>query len=378
MKILFSGDVSISRRYTELSDRGVNLFGNISEKLSTYDFSVMNLETAIATEKSNSDFLPKIGPVLSSPTSSIDSIKNFDLIGLANNHIADLGENALTNTIKIIENNGLNSFGAINRLGMGRRYHIQEVNNVKLAFISVGDCEFSDFKINGYGGLGFDVIDVSSLIIELKKVCDFVALYVHCGVEYYELPTPDLKRKLHYFADLGASAIICHHSHTVGPVEVYNGVPIFYSLGNTLFDHERPPEGWFQGLLVVLEITDSGKYLTHELLPISNSVDDEGVFFLEGDEKRQVLEYVASLSNIVVDDLELNKKWNAYVSENGRDRLLRLVLPRPFRGISKVSKVIEKIFFSSEYGNLSKRNILECDAHLEVVKQYLLNKSERG
>ena len=32
-----------------------------------------------------------------------------------------------------------------------------------------------------------------------------------------------------------ASAIICHHTHVVSSHEVYNGVPIFYGLGNFVY-----------------------------------------------------------------------------------------------------------------------------------------------
>jgi poly-gamma-glutamate capsule biosynthesis protein CapA/YwtB (metallophosphatase superfamily) len=50
------------------------------------------------------------------------------------------------------------------------------------------------------------------------------------------------------FIDAGASAIACHGSHVCRGVEVYNGAPIFYGLGNFFFEIEyltrQPPDAY--------------------------------------------------------------------------------------------------------------------------------------
>ena len=48
--------------------------------------------------------------------------------------------------------------------------------------------------------------------------------------------------------DLGADVVLGSHPHVAQAVELYRGKPIFYSLGNFIFDHE--PEPTRQGLMV--------------------------------------------------------------------------------------------------------------------------------
>ena len=55
------------------------------------------------------------------------------------------------------------------------------------------------------------------------------------------------------FIDLGVNAIICHHSHSIGPVEVYKNAPIFYGLGNFIFPRDGKPTSWNIGLIVQIE-----------------------------------------------------------------------------------------------------------------------------
>ena len=38
----------------------------------------------------------------------------------------------------------------------------------------------------------------------------------------------------------GADLIVGHHTHTLQTVETWQGTPIYYSLGNFIFDLEKP------------------------------------------------------------------------------------------------------------------------------------------
>jgi len=63
-----------------------------------------------------------------------------------------------------------------------------------------------------------------------------ITLYPHWGVEYdtfANLVQKDFARKA---IDMGVELIIGHHPHVTQEIEFYEGVPIFYSLGNAVFD----------------------------------------------------------------------------------------------------------------------------------------------
>ena len=58
----------------------------------------------------------------------------------------------------------------------------------------------------------------------------------HWGQEYVDRPSESQIRTAHKAIDAGADLVIGHHSHCLQSVEIYQGKPIFYSLGNLVFD----------------------------------------------------------------------------------------------------------------------------------------------
>jgi poly-gamma-glutamate synthesis protein (capsule biosynthesis protein) len=67
-------------------------------------------------------------------------------------------------------------------------------------------------------------------------MADVVIPYFHWGAEYVSVPN-QRQRSLAYAAiDAGADLVLGAHPHWVQETERYQGVPIFYSLGNFVFD----------------------------------------------------------------------------------------------------------------------------------------------
>jgi poly-gamma-glutamate synthesis protein (capsule biosynthesis protein) len=134
-------------------------------------------------------------------------------------------------------------------------------------------------------------------IATLRKEVDFVAVAIHWGVPSYWLsPYQGLLTEYqqvlgHAFVNAGADAVIGHHSHELHPIEVYCGKPIFYSLGNFLFEGARAfmaPES-----IIARFDFDSG----WELIPLL--LDRDGFPALaEGDQGERVIALVAELSQV--------------------------------------------------------------------------------
>lgn len=61
----------------------------------------------------------------------------------------------------------------------------------------------------------------------------------HGGVEHYNLPSPEIKQLHRFFIEAGADAVVNHHQHCFSGYEVYKSRPIFYGIGNFLFDDAR-------------------------------------------------------------------------------------------------------------------------------------------
>jgi poly-gamma-glutamate synthesis protein (capsule biosynthesis protein) len=88
----------------------------------------------------------------------------------------------------------------------------------------------------------------------------------HWGVEYQAHPTADQKEKARELVAAGAKAIIGAHPHVIEDHEWIGQVPVFYSLGNFLFDQYFSAET-MKGQVVELNLqkTDHG--------PVLDSVD---------------------------------------------------------------------------------------------------------
>ena len=79
-------------------------------------------------------------------------------------------------------------------------------------------------------------------VSRLRKADPTVYIIVcpHWGIEHVTTPTPWQRRHARALIDAGADIIVGHHSHTLQTVEEYNGKPIFYSIGNFIFDQTNP------------------------------------------------------------------------------------------------------------------------------------------
>src|SRR5690606_14983682 len=69
-----------------------------------------------------------------------------------------------------------------------------------------------------------------------KNISDYIIVMPHWGIEYEHVPRSSQIERAHSWIDNGADAVIGMHPHVIQSFEIYNNKPIFYSLGNFLFD----------------------------------------------------------------------------------------------------------------------------------------------
>ena len=66
-----------------------------------------------------------------------------------------------------------------------------------------------------------------------------IVVCLHWGAEHVLRPAIQQMSQAHRLIDAGADCLICHHTHTMQSVEHYKGAPIYYSIGNFIFDQKR-------------------------------------------------------------------------------------------------------------------------------------------
>lgn len=78
-------------------------------------------------------------------------------------------------------------------------------------------------------------------IRDARAQADYVLVSIHSHEMQRgdkRAPAGFLREAAHEYIDAGAHAILCHGPHVMRGLEIYNGCPIFYSLGNFIFQNE--------------------------------------------------------------------------------------------------------------------------------------------
>jgi len=202
------------------------------------------------------------GTVFSADPALIDGIAKagFDVMGLANNHIRDKGGPGLLQTVKNIQKRGMLTAGAGKDLTAARKPAVMQVGGVKVAILAYD-------AIAGYyhataTKIGSAPMSLKVVAADIKAAraagADVVIVFPHWGVEYRASAGAGQQKLARQVIDAGADMIIGNHAHWAAEMEVYKGKPIWYALGNLVFDQTWSEET-MEGL--TLELTFSGNRL---------------------------------------------------------------------------------------------------------------------
>jgi poly-gamma-glutamate synthesis protein (capsule biosynthesis protein) len=368
MKILFAGDFSVqdrSKKIFKSIDSGVNALSAINPICSQHDLSIVNFESPV-TNCMNP--IVKDGPNLKNPLLSINVLKEigFGLFTLANNHLNDYGEQGVLDTIGQCKATGVMTVGASKNLEDSRHPFIYTKDNIKLAIINVCENEFSIAKKDSAGAAPLDLVDLYYTINRVRTEVNYVIVIIHGGREHYPLPTPRMKKQYRYIADLGADFIVNHHQHCYSGYEVYNGVPIFYGLGNFYFDNPKKRNCiWNKGLLLSVEF---GKDVKWELIPFEQCNENPDIRLLPIETEKKNID---KLNGIISNDNLLEASFEELVK-----KILPLSAMQPY-----TNHYVRALYHRHLLPNLiSKKKLFEilnsirCQTHREVVIEYLENK----
>jgi poly-gamma-glutamate capsule biosynthesis protein CapA/YwtB (metallophosphatase superfamily) len=222
----------------------------------------------------------------------------FDLMSVATNHIKNCGvvgcdDQAFFDTLDNLRRVGIQTVGAGQNLQDASRPVVISLHGIRFGFVSLGQIEQTTFA--GPDKPGIAVLTRDSLrlaIAAARQVSDVVIAMPHWGPE--DVTTPNyIQRDLAKVAvEAGADLVVGNHTHVVQAVQTIDGVPVFYGLGNFVFD---------QGLLdhkqgAILRVTFRGTQLAgFDLIP--THVDQDGTVLIAGPlEAAQILGRVEQAS----------------------------------------------------------------------------------
>ncbi|MBQ6161609.1 MAG: CapA family protein [Prevotella sp.] len=277
IRLFFAGDFCSKPTTTP-----IKVSDELKDLIQSCDFKVVNFEVPLKPENNNlpsqkherfyqhddtPDFLRSLG---------------FNLFQMANNHTFDWGEEGYLKTKAVL---GDDAFGA-GTYDEAYKVKVIEKDGVRIGFMALSFAAYTGVfdDVMNRDGLGCAYIHdlkVNHIIIEAKKDVDFLFVLPHDGIEYIDIPMPETIARYRDFIDYGADGVIGTHPHCPQGWEEYKGKPIFYSLGNFLFNSKdgydyrawnRPH--WYEGLCVVMTIDK--KKLSWEVVNTRN-VDNLGI-----------------------------------------------------------------------------------------------------
>src|SRR5699024_5343202 len=145
-----------------------------------------------------------------------------------------------------------------------KKTFIYEGDGIRIGFINIAENEFGTSKNGEAGAYALNPVKNYYQIKKISNTVDKLFVIIHGGHEGYPLPSPRMKETYRFFIDAGAGAVVGHHPHCYSGYETYKGAPIFYSLGNFLFDRGKSAlDSWSTGYMVEFCIsTDEIKFST--------------------------------------------------------------------------------------------------------------------
>ena len=324
--LLVAGDVTLGGHYQEYVDeqirkkhapdeairRGFEKVGKVTREA---DVFLVNLECPF-TERGEivfKNFNFRARPNL------VDALTagGVDVVSLANNHIMDYGSDGLDDTLSTLDEGGIRHFGAGATLAGAREPVIVEVKGVRIAFLGylfLGDQHPEPYEIfatddqPGAAGHYDDVDRLQSMIEEdiqsAKERADHVIPFFHWGREGQADPMPYQVALAHAAIDAGASAVLGSHPHNLQGIEVYNGAPIAYSLGNFVFGGRwNPPDK--RTALLELKLNKSEVTSTTVIPAYTDSFPKEPFqpYLVHGSDAATLKKYLVQLSAAFPDTL---------------------------------------------------------------------------
>ncbi|MCF8147115.1 MAG: CapA family protein [Sulfuritalea sp.] len=248
VSLVVVGDIMLEDGPSFAMRKGKDPFAGFAHFFKNADIRIGNLECVVATIGSPEEDKPNVFRV--SPKSLKFLKRHFDAVGLANNHSGDFGPQAFAQMLGLLDKEGLGVYGGGMNLAKAHTPWIVERKGLRVAILGYDEFQPRTFEADtDKPGVAWSedaqvVRDIQAARSRWKA--DVVIPIMHWG---WEDPIANARQRqlAHLMIDAGADAVIGGHPHQVQDTETYQGKPIFYSLGNFVFDGFSDPinnTGW--------------------------------------------------------------------------------------------------------------------------------------
>lgn len=258
LNIIFTGDILLDRGVRRvINHHGVDhLFSDgIDSVFRSAQIVVGNLECP-ATKIESPVFKQYI---FRSEPEWLDTLRQHGIthLNLANNHSIDQGREGLLDTKQNIEEAGMVPIGAGASMQEAAGPVLLASSPRKVWLVPSLRLALENYSyLTDKPCVSQEPMDsLMQRVFHLRKADSTAVIIVslHWGGEHTSKPVPRQRMEAHQLILAGADALICHHTHTLQTIETFRGKPIYYSIGNFIFDPTHPINA--EACIVRLKIT---------------------------------------------------------------------------------------------------------------------------
>lgn len=316
--LTFAGDINFDENWSTMQYYNTvenGIYDCISPELIQImqDADIMCLNNEFTYSTGGSPLDNKLYTFRADP-SRVDILKEMgvDIVGLANNHAYDYGEQALIDTMATLTQADIKYVGAGHNIDEAITPVYFELQGKTIAYVAASRAEkyrMTPQATEETAGilLCYDTELFIQKIKEAKKNADYVIAFVHWGTEYsYELEEVQLTTGKEYL-DSGADIVIGAHPHCLQGIEYYEGKPIVYSLGNFWFNDKT-----LDTILLNIHFNgnDTEEFIDLEIIPAIQT-NNRTVIINEQSEKERIFSFIESISiNIDIDETGIVSEVN--------------------------------------------------------------------
>jgi poly-gamma-glutamate capsule biosynthesis protein CapA/YwtB (metallophosphatase superfamily) len=272
--MLFVGDVMLAEKPGQLIAQGRDPFRYVQSFFRAADIRIGNLECAVSHKGKAED---KTYTFRAHPRVIGTLKKYFDAVSVANNHAGDFGPIAFEDMLYQLEKKQLAYFGGGRTLRAAHEPYLTTVKGKKIAVLGYDGFFPRSFEaLEDRAGVAW--LDEDFIVADIKRArevhhADWVIVFPHWGWEYEKLASSQQQKLAHLMIDSGADAVVGGHPHVTQNIEIYKNKPIFYSLGNFVFNgfhDEETTTGW----IAVLTLKSQSE-VKWKIIPVR--LDQDGV-----------------------------------------------------------------------------------------------------
>jgi poly-gamma-glutamate capsule biosynthesis protein CapA/YwtB (metallophosphatase superfamily) len=303
--LLFTGVIVPARCVQAAIDASGNPdlpYEEVSSLINKADIAVGTLNATISDYPPHTGCVPTY--VLVGSAENADALRRagFDVMSVATNHIkncglTNCGDRAFFDTLENLRRVSILPVGAGKNHAEAMQPVVVTVNGIRFAIVSLGQIEPMAFAGEDKPGIAIlNKENLEAAIAEAKKVSDVVIAMPHWGPEDMAVPTWLQRNLAQQLVDAGADLVVGNHTHVVQALQEINGVPVFFGLGNFVFDQTWADDHQ-QGVILLVKFKGK-EYQGFELIP--THVDGDGRVHIAGEsEASEIMQRIEAASQAI-------------------------------------------------------------------------------